>query len=555
MSKTRYRRIVFFFARTLISLAIWEIIFPAIGLHNRSQRTRSERLSQVARNYRLLAIHLGGVLIKVGQFLSARVDVLPVEVTNELSGLQDEVPPEDFSAIRQVIEAEFGMPLEDKFASFVVDPHASASLGQVHRAEVDGQSVMVKVQRPDIELILATDLAALRTVGGWLQHYRPISRRANVPALIEEFTRTLYEEIDYLAEGRNAETFAANFKQRPGVHVPAVIWTHTTRRVLTLEDVGAIKITDFEAITAAGIDRAEVADRLFDVYLKQIFEDSFFHADPHPGNLFVAPLSGPGETTPDSQSNAGAWELIFVDFGMVGRVPANLRAGMREMVIAMGTRDTARTIKAFQLMGVLLPGADLELLEKAEAAAFEYIWGKSMRELQEFDPQELRQFVLQFRELLYDMPFQVPEDMILLGRCVGILSGLCTGLNPEFNVWKGVVPYAETLIQQEAGPQWQIWMGELGNLARILLGFPKRIDVVLGKMERGELSVREPQLVAQVSRLERTISRLAGSLIFAVLMLGGIQLYLAGRDVFSAVLLAGAGLSLGWMLLSALRRR
>ena len=555
MSKTRYRRIVFFFARTLISLTIWEIIFPNIGLRKYSQRTRSERLSRAARDYRLLASQLGGVLIKVGQFLSARVDVLPGEITAELSGLQDEVPAEEFSAVRQVIEAEFSMPLEDKFAEFEATPQASASLGQVHKAQVNGQRVVVKVQRPDIEMILATDLAALRTVGGWLQRYRPISRRANVPALIEEFTRILYEEIDYLAEGRNAETFAENFKNRPGVHIPAVFWTHTSQRVLTLEDVGAIKITDFDAITAAGIKRARVADRLLDIYLKQIFEDGFFHADPHPGNLFIAPLPKSSDDSLESQPESADWELIFVDFGMVGRVPPNLLSGMREMVIAMGTQDTSRMIKASQLMGILLPGADLERIKQAEAAAFEYIWGKNMRELQELDPQELRQFIMQFRDLLYDMPFQVPEDMILLGRCVGILSGLCTGLNPEFNLWKGIVPYAETLIKQEAGPQWQIWMGELGNLARILLGLPKRIDVVLGKMERGELTVREPQLVAQVSRLERSISRLAGSLIFAVLMLGGIQLYLAGRDAFGAVLLAGAGLSLGWMLLSALRRR
>jgi len=289
MSKTRYRRIVFFFARTLISLTIWEIIFPNIGLRKYSQRTRSERLSRAAREYRLLATRLGGVLIKVGQFLSARVDVLPGEITAELSGLQDEVPAEEFSAVRQVIEAEFSMPLEDKFAEFEATPQASASLGQVHKAQVNGQRVVVKVQRPDIEMILATDLAALGTVGGWLQRYRPISRRANVPALIDEFTRILYEEIDYLAEGRNAETFAENFKQRPGVHIPAVFWTHTTRRVLTLEDVSAIKITDFDAITAAGIERAGVADRLLDIYLKQIFEDGFFHADPHPGNLFVLP--------------------------------------------------------------------------------------------------------------------------------------------------------------------------------------------------------------------------------------------------------------------------
>lgn len=555
MFKARYRRIVFFFARSLFSLTFWEIIFPKFGLRNLSQRTRSERLSLAARRYRLLAIQLGGVLIKVGQFLSARVDVLPVEITNELSGLQDEVPPEEFRAVREVIEAEFNMPLENKFTEFETAPQASASLGQVHKAQVDGQSVVVKVQRPDIEQILATDLTALRTVGGWLQRYRPIRRRANIPALLNEFTRILYEEIDYLAEGRNAETFAENFKHRPGVHIPGVFWTHTTRRVLTLEDVGAIKITDFAAITAAGINRTDVAERLFDIYLKQIFEDSFFHADPHPGNLFIAPLPAQAESSLATESRTLEWELIFVDFGMVGRVPHNLRTGMRELVIGMGTRDTTRMIKASQLLGVLLPGADLELLEKAEAAAFEYIWGKSMRELQEFDAQELRQFVLQFRDLLYDMPFQVPEDMILLGRCVGILSGLCTGLDPEFNVWKGIVPYAERLIQQETGPQWRIWMDELGNLARILLTYPKRIDVILGKMERGELSVREPQIVAQMSRLDRSVNRLTAGLIFAVLMLGGIQLTLTGQVAFGAVLLAGAGLTLGWILLSALRRQ
>ena len=150
--------------------------------------------------------------------------------------------------------------------------------------------VVVKVQRPNIEKIIATDLAAIRTVGGWIKRYPPIRKRANIPGLITEFTRVLYEEIDYLAEGKNAEIFAANFSNDPGVLVPKVIWTHTTKRVLTLEDVRAIKITDYDEITAAGISRSEVAGRLLNTYLKQIFEDGFFHADPHPGNLFVKPL-------------------------------------------------------------------------------------------------------------------------------------------------------------------------------------------------------------------------------------------------------------------------
>src|SRR5579859_270343 len=355
MIQSRYRRIVFFFARVIATLIFWDIVLPRVGLRGWSRSTRRERLRRLAVLYRALAIRMGGVLIKVGQFLSARVDVLPEEVTAELAGLQDEVPAEKFDDIRRLAEAELGAPLAQRFAAFDPVPLAAASLGQVHRArlrpETEGgpeTAVVVKVQRPKVELLIATDLAALDTVGNWIKYYPPIRRRADVPALLAEFARILRGEIDYLAEGRNAETFAANFKDTPGVRVPHIYWPYTTRRVLTLEDVYAIKITDYEAITAAGIDRAEVAERLFQTYLRQIFEQGFFHADPHPGNLFVerlaaAPAGGP------------SWRLIFVDFGMMGHVPPNLRAGLREMAIGVATRDAARLVHASQTMGILLP--------------------------------------------------------------------------------------------------------------------------------------------------------------------------------------------------------
>lgn len=179
MLRARYRLIVYFFARLVVSFTIWDVFLPRLGLRRWSQRTRSMRLSRSAAQFRALAVHLGGVMIKVGQFFSARVDVLPTEITKELAGLQDEVPAENFSDIRRVIEAEFNQPLEVKFPTFEHTPEAAASLGQVHRAKVAGQDVVVKVQRPNIEQIIATDLAALRTVGKWLKRYEPISRRAN----------------------------------------------------------------------------------------------------------------------------------------------------------------------------------------------------------------------------------------------------------------------------------------------------------------------------------------------------------------------------------------
>ncbi len=549
MLRARYRRIILFSARVVISLIAWELILPRLGFRKRVQQTRSDRLRRIAVAFRALAVEMGGVLIKVGQFLSSRLDVLPVEVTAELADLQDEVPAEDFADIRRVIETELGAPLLTKFTRFDEIPLAAASLGQAHCAELKTSvkstaetptTVVVKVQRPGIEAIVATDLAALRTVGKWLHRYPPIRKRADVPMLLDEFSRVLYEEIDYLAEGRNAETFAANFSERPDVLVPRVAWTHTTRRVLALEDVYGIKITDYDAITAAGVDRVEVARRLFDTYLKQIFDDGFFHADPHPGNLFVFPGDDEGQ----------GWRLTFVDFGMAGRVPPNLRAGLREGVIATGTRDTKRLIKAYQMMDVLLPNADLELVEKAEAQMFERFWGKSMAELQQISHKEMMEFALEFRELIYTMPFQVPQDLILLGRTIAILFGICTGLDPQFNVWDGIVPFAQKLIAEETLSGWEFWTGELGGMVRALLALPRRTEEVLGQMERGEIAVQVPRLSRQVSQIEQTFRRMVGSVIFAAMLMGGVQLHLAGELVLGSALFAGAGLTLLWIILA-----
>ena len=563
----RYRRIVFFFALVFASIIFWDIILPWIGLRSWSRRNRRARLENSAQQYRQLAIDMGGVLIKVGQFLSARVDVLPEAITTELAGLQDEVPPEEFSAIRFVVESEFNQPLEKIFLGFNETPVAAASLGQVHQAKLilrnlssedqtqNGEEylvqVVVKIQRPDIEDIIATDLSAIRTVGKWLQRYRPVSRRANIPALIQEFSSTLYEEIDYLAEGKNAEIFANNFKNRPGVRVPAVVWSHTTRRVLTLEDVTAIKITDYEEIAAAKVDLQEVADRLFQTYLQQIFEDGFFHADPHPGNLFVSPRPIPAwRYVQDDQDllDTQNWQLTFVDFGMVGRVPPDIHAGMREMAIAIGTRNTARMVKAFQLMGVLLPNADLELIEKAEAKMFEQFWGKNMSELKEINHEDMHEYMHEFRDLMYDMPFQVPQNMILLGRCIAILSGMCTGLNPQFNVWEGLEPFAQKLIREEAGSNLDIYLDEIKNIGRSLLSYPSRIDKLLVKMERGEMSVQAPHLEAPIIRLQRAVTRLTGGIIFAALLLGGVQVYLSGDVILGGFLLGLSGIVLLWVL-------
>jgi predicted unusual protein kinase regulating ubiquinone biosynthesis (AarF/ABC1/UbiB family) len=547
--RARYRRIMFFFSRVALNFILWEVLLPRLGLRALSRRTRSKRYRDVAAQFRLLAIHMGGVMIKVGQFLSARLDVLPPEITDELAGLQDEVPPEKFSEIRKQAETDLGTSLAEKYESFEETPLAAASLGQVHRARLcvqdakgDFCNVVVKIQRPFIDQLIEVDLSALRQVGGWLQKYPPISKRVDVPSLVEEFSTTIREEVDYLAEGRNAEIFSENFKDVPRVHVPRVVWTHTTRRVLTLEDVFAIKITDYEAISAAGIDRADVARQLLQTYLKQIFEDGFFHADPHPGNLFVTPLAG---QTVDGKP---AWRLTFVDFGMAGHVPDNLRAGLREMLVATGTQDAARMVRSFQTLRILLPNTDLKQLEQMSASMFDMFWGKSMDELRQLTPEEMLRFADRFRDLMFNMPFQLPQNLLMLGRTVAILSGMCTGLDAGFNLWDQLAPYATKLVSQEVGSNWRVWLDEAGNILKELIAIPSKMGRVLSQIERGDLTVQMPSVSRHLTYVERAINRLAGSLVFVAFLIGSVMLYNAGRILLAGILAGAAGLTLIWLL-------
>jgi predicted unusual protein kinase regulating ubiquinone biosynthesis (AarF/ABC1/UbiB family) len=493
-----------------------------------------------------MAIGMGGVMIKVGQFLSSRLDVLPEEITDELSGLQDEVPAEDFDAIRSLAAMELGAPLENLFERFESDPLAAASLGQVHRArlhieaEEDFQEVVVKIQRPFIEQLVDVDFSALRRVAGWMMRYEPIRKRVNVPALIKELETTVRQEIDYLAEANNAETFGNNFARRKRIHVPRVVRERTTKRVLTLENVYAIKITDYDAISAAGIDRGEVAKVLFETYLKQIFEDGFFHADPHPGNLFVTPIAA-------TEEKKEAWRLTFVDFGMVGTVPENLSEGLRELLIGIGTRDASKVVQSFQTLDVLLPGADLKLLEQAEAQMFDRFWGMSMSELRNIDHREMAQFAMQFRGLMYEMPFQLPHDLLLLGRTVAILSGMCTGLNQNFNPWNQLVPYARNLIAEEGLSNWEIWLDQIGEWVKELIALPAQTGRVLTRMERGELTVNTPQVNRQIYHLESAVNRLTGSIVFAAFLFGGVLLFQSGDFRLAYLFWGLAVLILFWM--------
>ncbi|MCR8670192.1 AarF/ABC1/UbiB kinase family protein [Agrococcus sp. HG114] len=518
--RARYRRILRFAARHLLLMWWFELLLPRLGLGAVSARGRSARLRRTARRFHVLAVELGGLMIKVGQFMSSRLDVLPPEITRELEGLQDEAPAVPFEQIRALAEAELGMPLERAFSWFEPEPLAAASLGQAHRARLSAldasdtgfADAVVKVQRPGIERIVEVDLAALRRVARWLSHVAVVARRVDMPRLIEEFAVTSLAEVDYLHEAASAERFAEAFADDPHVVVPQVVWERTTRRVLVLEDVSAIKISDRDALVAAGIDPSAVAARFASIMFDQLFSLGFFHADPHPGNLFVARTAdAPGPP----------WRIAFVDFGMMGEVPAGTRRGLRRTLIAAAARDGRGLVAAMRELGVLLPSADADELERALSHAFARFGGMGFAELREVDPREFRDFGLEFGELLRTLPFQLPEDFLLIVRAMSLTSGMCSSLDPAFNLWDAVEPYAARLLQEERGGLVRSLAEEGLDAAVIAARLPGRIDRVVTRLEDGRLAVTAPALERRVARVERALRRVVSATLFAGLVIAG----------------------------------
>ncbi|MGP5654139.1 ABC1 kinase family protein [Candidatus Corynebacterium faecigallinarum] len=536
--RARYRRIMVFGMVLMLQTWWFDLFLPRIGLRKLSRRGQERRFTRAAERFRHLATDLGGLMIKVGQFMSTRIDVLPAGVTEELAALQDKVPAVDAAEMRALAESELGMPLDRAFASFDTTVLAAASLGQAYRARLRPQDandvgftdVVVKIQRPGIGDIVEVDLAALRRIAGWLARFSFISQRADVPGLIEEFARTSYEEIDYLHEASEASSFGEDFREDARVSVPRVVWERSVRRVLTLQDVTAIKINDLDRLRAAGIDPAQVARRLADVMFTQLFDNGHFHADPHPGNIFVTPgLPGSGD------GEGADFRLTFIDFGMTGTVDDVLKQGLRDLVIAVGTRDGHGMVQAMQSLGVLLPTADVTELEEAMTELFARFGGMGVMDLQHVDIREFEEFAHRFRDVIRSMPFQLPENFLLIMRAVSMLSGLCSTLDNSFNIWESVEPFAAKLVREQAG-------GSAADVARravttaagtfrVLGRLPGRLDHVISVVESGDLSVKTPQVEHQLKRLERAARRVVAALIFVGLVIGGAVLLSASVTV------------------------
>ena len=503
----------------------------------------------LAREYRALAVELGGVLIKLGQFLSTRVDILPREITSELGELQDAVPPVPVGEIIAQIEADFGRPLDELFAWF--DPQAigAASLAQAHKARlVTGESVAVKALRPGIFSIVETDLKVIAKFIRRIKYYRPIRRFVDLDRMAVEFTTVTARELDLVVEAESAERFARDFEDDPAVCVPRIYWAYTAPHTLTMEDVSYLKIDDKKALDAAGISRLEVVEKLVDIYQEQLAVTHFVHADPHAGNLFIKPLPVPEEISrlgADFSFRPGQvvpyypdrpFQIVFVDFGMAVAIPKRLWSSLRNYIVGVGTEDAHLIVESYREGGVLLDDSDLKQIEQFTAIILERFSGSLLGQMKDVDLKAYTELYYEYQSLLYESPFQFQSDLLFVMRALGILSGLATELAPEFDPFGRVKPFAQRLIQEE----WQPHLDEIGRVGPRFFRLPSSLFDVLDQAQRGQLAVQThlpPDARRTIDQLQRSIGRLTLTvgavgllLVGAIWHVGGVIAHAVSKD-------------------------
>lgn len=508
---------------------------------NKKKRFLSQ--DEIDKQYRMLyrqqatkftekAVSLGGLLIKLGQFFSSRVDILPQEYTDELAKLQDAVKPVDAVIIRERIEQELSGPLDSLFSSFNNNPLAAASLGQVHKARLpDGTDVAVKVLRPGIEDVIAVDLETLKMIVAFAKRYPRISNSVDMDQVYSEFRETVSDELDYLKEARNAEKFKDIFHEDENVYVPEVYKDYTTQRVLTLEFVEGYKINNFKALEQAGLDKREVAGNLLSCYLHQVLVEGFFHADPHPGNLLIR--------------NDGA--LILIDFGMVGQVNKSMKENMADLAVALFKKDAGAVVEAFDELGFLRPHADRSTILKSVRLMMANLFG-STADLGKLDFSELS---LELRELVYSQPFQLPAQTTFLGKAMITVFGLCNALDKDFDLMEAVSPYIEMFVPETDVSGDNILSGQIKKALSGVIAVPGKLNRFIDGVESGDVRFHPSRGFEQ--RLLEQNTYLANRIVKAVLASG---LIIAGSQLLDKFYVLGVTLLSvgGVMALTYLRR-
>ena len=421
-----------------LSVALMLSFFVLGLLSDRVFNRRLVNEPKRARQLRKLLTDLGPTFIKVGQALSTRPDLVNPKYLDELTKLQDQLPPFRSDIATRIIEAELGRTPEEVYSFISPEPVAAASLGQVYRARLySGEEVAVKVQRPYLTPVICRDRYLMRWAAGWIAPWLPLNLGHDLTLIVDEFGAKLFEEIDYLNEGRNAEAFAANFADDARIKVPAIYWRYSSRRVLTLEWIDGIKLTDIERVKAAGLDSDDLIQVGVTSGLRQLLEFGFFHADPHPGNLF-AMADG---------------SMAYIDFGMMDQLGQEMKETLVDSVVHLINQEYDKLANDFVKLGFLTPDIDVRPIVPALEAVFDGAISESVGDF------NFKSITDRFSEVMYEYPFRVPAKFALIIRSLVTQEGLALTLNPSFKIVEIAYPYVAR----------RLLMGETESLRRRLI--------------------------------------------------------------------------------------
>lgn len=521
------------------------------GWRRRSAETdrRMARLSVPERVRRTLE-ELGPTYIKLGQLLSTRPDLLPPEYIQQLSLLLDAAPPVPPEDLRRVLEAELGQPAEALFAAFEWEPIASASIGQVHRAVLrDGQRVVVKVQRPGVERAIEADLDLLLRQLRFVESRSATLREYGLSKVLEEFAYALREELDYTVEGRNADALRQNLSREPQARVPRIFWEHTTRRVITMEDIGGIKLSEVERLRAEGYDLPAVAELVVRLYMKQVFDDGCFHGDPHPANILVC-----GD------------RIGFVDFGMVGHLSDGTRSNLRDLLMAVVAQDVEGMVRSIRRMGAMAPHVDLYALSRDLERLLWRYYGLALEDV------PIADFLGDVFTAAFRNRIHLPGELAVLARTVLLLEGVAQSLDPSFSLVEVARPFVARMLAERYSPAHLSRRGMrlVRQLEYLAEDVPPRLGTISEQLEKGQLTlgldVRRLENI--LAKLDVVANRLAFSIVVAAMIVGSALVILGGERtmVFRLPVIGAAlpiahvgfviaGLMATWLLFSIIRSR
>ena len=503
----RYRQIlaVFFkygFGDLIELLKIEQYIEIGLQLISKNRRSRLEKLSRAER-VRMACEELGPTYIKLGQILSTRPDLVPVDFIKELSKLQDNVPSSPFSEVNKIIESELGAPPEDIFDFFEKAPLASASIGQVYRATLkDGEEVAVKVQRPGIKKIIEVDLEIMLHLATLMERHIEEMSLYQPVKIVEEFARTLEREIDYTIEATNMERIARNFLNDLTIYVPKVFRDTTTESILTTELVEGIKVSEIDRLEKAGLDRKLITVRGADVVLKQIIKHGFFHADPHPGNIFVLPDN----------------VICLLDFGMTGSVDRRTREDFVDLAESVVNRNESRATQVLLKLTYWDEDPDIRLLEKDVADFMGRHLYKPLKDI------KIGKLLHNLLDLAFQHRLRIPPDIFLMLKAFSAVEGVGFMLDPDFDMIKQAAPFIKEVKLSRLSPQRIT--GDIFRLAielfQFVQNFPKDILSItrLIKQQKLSLNLEYKGLDKMLSTYDQISNRISFSIIIAALIIG-----------------------------------